>query len=191
MDKQIVKTEILVEKLLGKQKRGDGSSNAQHAKRVRALLIAALKEAKETPPPLHATALECAALGHDLLEDSPITKKEIIKLAGKESLSYIEELTNTWGDTHKAPYIKQMVQASEEARLIKYADLTDNLFHASYQTASLGKKWMKSYFLPIVDPMRKALDTTTFKKYAKTAGFLKNSAALARAHLAESVRQIK
>lgn len=183
--------ENLVEKHLGKQLRKDGSSNALHAKRVRTILMSALELSGEMKSKAARVVIECAALGHDLLEDSPVKSREIESKFSPGVLAYIQELTNTEGDSHTNGYVRQMVAAPEEARLIKYADLCDNIFHASYSARALGLKWMKEYFLPIVDPMRKALDTVPFKKYKKTGEILKSGAALARAHLEESIRSLK
>ena len=151
----------------------------------------ALKLSLEMRSSSKRVIIECAALGHDLLEDSPITGVEIESKFSKEVLTYIQELTNTEGDSHTKGYVKQMVKASEEARLIKYADLCDNILHVSYSAHMLGKKWIYDYFLPIVDPMRKAMDKTQFKKYPKTAAILRDMAAFARNHVSESVRQFK
>ncbi len=183
--------EKLVEKHLGKQLRKDGSSNALHAKRVRTILVSALDLSGEMRSRVTKTAIECAALGHDLLEDSPIQASEIESKFSKEVRAYIQELTNTEGDSHTKGYVRQMVRASEEARLIKYADLCDNILHASYSAHMLGKKWLSDYFLPIVDPMRKALGKTHFKKYPQTASVLRKMTAFAHDHLSESAQQFK
>lgn len=182
----VVQMEELVEQYLGGQKRRDGTSNAQHAKRVRTVLLSALAQTQERPA--DALPIECGALGHDLLEDSPVDRVELQALVGDEAYAYIVEMTNTDGDGHTEGYVRQMVAASEEARLIKYADLTDNLFHASYQAKGLGNDWMRNFFLPIVDPMREALSHTTFLRYPKTAALLRRCVELARAHLAESMK---
>ena len=179
--------EALIERELGGQKRQDGSTNAMHARRVRALTVEALKLAGEMPPS-GTDSIECAALGHDLLEDSQITAAAIEELCGSEALVWIQSLTNTWGDSHAEPYVAQMTAAQEEARLIKYADLTDNIFHASFGIQGLGLKWMKEYFLPIVDPMREKMDTIPFSRYPGASRILKMSSALARAHLEEYIR---
>lgn len=183
--------EKLVEKHLGKQLRKDGSSNALHAKRVRTTLMSAFKISGEMKGKSARDMIECAALGHDLLEDSPISAGEIESKFSKAVLRLIQELTNTEGDSHTKAYVRQMVGASEEARLIKYADLCDNILHVSYSVHMLGKKWLNDYFLPIVDPMRRVLDKTRFNKYPKTAAHLRQMAAFARAQLSESARQFK
>lgn len=177
--------EALVEKLHGHQMRGNGDSNALHVKRVRALLMESFAQTQEVPA--DREALELAALGHDLLEDTPATENELRLSFGEHALQLIQEMTNREGDTHTAGYVAQMRDASEEARLIKYADLCDNLLNVSYGTRVLGRQWIHDYFLPIVDPMREALDLTSFKKFPKTANILRAAARLARAHLQQSI----
>ena len=174
-----------MERLQGGQKRESGDSNALHVMRVRTLVMGAYAAAQENVD--YMQAIEVAALGHDLLEDTNITEEEIKNLFGERSLKFIKELTNKNGDSHTKDYVQQMSAASEEARLIKYADLCDNLFHASYSARILGTAWMRTYFLPIVDPMLEMLDGTSFLKFPKTAGALRATAKLARAHLDQSI----
>jgi hypothetical protein len=186
----VSKMEALTDRLHGGQKRQDGTTNAMHVRRVRTFALRALEESGEKELLKNIAGFECAALGHDLLEDTPATEAEIRELAGEESLRWIKELTNTWGDDHPAPYVEQVKNASEEARLIKYADLCDNTFQASYSSRGLGKEWLTNFFLPIIDPMSKALSGTSFPTYPKTASLLRSAYALARAHLEESISQL-
>lgn len=181
----VAEMEALVERLHGGQMRRNGDSNALHVKRVAAVLESALMQTGERPE--RAMVLRLAALGHDLLEDTDIKKEEIKNLAGADALSLIEESTNTGGDTHTREYVSKMVAASEEARLIKYADLFDNTLHTSYDIRLLGGPWLHDYFLPIIDPMREALDLTNFEEFPKTAELLRTAARFARAHLSQSI----
>lgn len=179
--------EYLVEEKHGAQLRQDGSSNALHVKRVRAILMSALTQSDELP---EGQALECGALGHDLLEDTDVTEEELQQLVSPDALRFIKEMTNIEGDSHTEQYVRQLVSASEEARLIKYADLTDNTFHASYHAKGLGVEWMQSFFLPIIDPMREALRNTTFTRYPKTSVLLRSEAETAREHLGETLKNL-
>ncbi len=190
MDVKTSEIEVLAETLIGSQKRADGSSNAHHAKRVRALVLAALETSGEAPQEPLRSAIAYAALAHDFLEDSSITKDELRDRIGDTALQLVETLTNTWGDGHADPYVAQVAAGSEEARLIKYADLIDNIFHVSFSASLLGKEWVHSYFLPIVDPMQQALATTTFAHYPTTALEMRNTATLARTHLQETIARL-
>ncbi len=170
------------------RKRQDGTPDSVHLKRVAALLLTALTKSGEIPRSKELATLIHAALGHDLLEDTAATPKEIAKVAGKEALAFIQNLTNTEGDSHTKHYVRQVQIAPEEARLVKLADLCDNTLQASVSIQTLGTAWMKNYFLPIIDPMRTAILKTRFTKYPKTAALLGNTALLGRAHLEESMR---
>lgn len=111
--------------------------------------------------------LVVAALGHDLLEDTKVSEREVEKVFGKQGLQFILGMTNTWGDDNVAPYVEKVSRASEEVRLIKLADLCDNITSVTYNLAVLGEKWTNSYFLPIVTPMKEAVVKTSFEKYKK------------------------
>ncbi len=116
-----------------------------------------------------------SALGHDLLEDTKVTEKEVRKVFGETGYMYIKGMTNTWGDNKASKYAKRIAGSVEEVRLIKLADLQDNLANVTYNFSVLGKKWVKSYFLPTVTPTYNAVMKTKFYKYKKTADFLKTS----------------
>lgn len=126
-----------------------------------------------------------------LLEDTHATPQAIKKIAGTRALSYIVALTNAKGDSSVAPFVRQVMRASEEVRLIKCADLCDNILHASVNARGLSMEWLTSFFLRIVDPMRKAIVKTKFSTYPKTGAYLCGLTILARAHLAESMRNLK
>ena len=65
-----------------------------------------------------------------------------------------------------------MKGASEEVRLIKLADLYDNVSSVAHTLPLLGKKWTTSFFLPIVVPMFATVKRTKFRKYRKTVALL-------------------
>lgn len=115
----------------------------------------------------------CSALGHDLLEDTKVDKKEILELFGDKGLELIMGMTNEWGDDDVVPYVEKVRNGLEEVRLIKLSDLCDNITAVSYNIAVLSPKWTKEKFLPIVTPMKEAVLLTPFNKYPKTADALK------------------
>lgn len=186
MQKPVDEMLTLVKEKLSAQLRRNGDSNALHAQRVRAILEGAAQMTGEIPSDMPGTVV-CAALGHDLLEDSDVTEEAIERIVGPDALEIIKELTNQDGDVHTEGYIQQMTMASEEARLIKYADLIDNTLHASFDAHGLGHQWMTSYFLPIIDPMAAALDATSFMKFPRTAALLRHMRKIARQHLEVSI----
>lgn len=115
------------------------------------------------------TVMVKAALGHDLLEDTKATHTEIEEIFGAAGLDLIIALTNENGDSDHRAYIDRMAAASEEARLIKLADLFENYTSAQYGLDELGVDWLHDFFLPIVEPMRIGIDSSKFKKYPRTA----------------------
>jgi len=178
---------MYVEEKHAGQKRQDGTPASLHAKRTAIILEAALIESGEAPRRKIRNYIHDAALGHDLLEDTDAQKLEISAIAGAEALRLIEALTNTWGDDHTTEYVEKVLSGPEIARLIKLADLTDNIMHASYSSKTLGKKWVLKFFVPIVEPMADALKGSFFVEFPKTASLLHKHIAIARAHLNESI----
>jgi (p)ppGpp synthase/HD superfamily hydrolase len=123
-------------------------------------------------------AIVTAALGHDLLEDTVVTKKELRSIFTKKELELIEAMTNEWGDANVRRYVKKIKQADEEVRLIKLADLCDNITAVVYTIAVLGTKWTDTFFLQTVTPMKNMVLKTPFRRYQKTARHLKESLGL-------------
>lgn len=113
-----------------------------------------------------------AALGHDLLEDTDATRAEVVKVFGPIGAELIKGMTNSKGDDDVADYVKDMARAREETRMIKLADLYDNISHVTYTLPLLGNDWAHNYFLPIVDPMNNAISKTRFIKFKKSSAFL-------------------
>jgi (p)ppGpp synthase/HD superfamily hydrolase len=143
----------------------------QHLLRVSETLAHVLSHTKEGTP-AQRQIISIAALGHDLLEDTQATKAQIKNIFGERGFSLIEGMTNVHGDSNHAPYIRAMKGASEEVRLIKLADLYDNVSSVAHTLPLLGKKWTTSFFLPIVVPMFAAVKRTKFRKYRKTVALL-------------------
>lgn len=75
----------------------------------------------------------CAAIGHDLLEDTTVTEQEIIDVAGEDVLKLIKELTNPSKGMKAPRRIRKQVDrdhlktVSNEAKIIKLIDRTVNL----------------------------------------------------------------
>ncbi len=113
-----------------------------------------------------------SALGHDLLEDTNAKEKEIIKVFTHRGLELVNGMTNTLGDYNHSPYIRRVSRDEEAVRLIKLSDLCDNFTGVAYALTLLGEKWTKSFFLPIVMPMYRALKKTKFRRYNKSAKLL-------------------
>ena len=75
----------------------------------------------------------CAAIGHDLLEDTNVTEKEIIEAAGEDVLILIKELTNPSKGMKAPRYVRKQADrdhlklVSKEAKIIKLIDRTVNI----------------------------------------------------------------
>lgn len=119
------------------------------------------------------TIMVWAALGHDLLEDTDIQEETISSVAGYATLRLIKELTNPNDDAHTDEYMKKISSSSEEARLIKYADLIENTssfcyaLHEPYIDNPLQRA--KEFYLPILSRTKAVLENTSFELYPKTA----------------------
>lgn len=114
-----------------------------------------------------------AALGHDLLEDTVINDDTLERTIDDEVLHLIYELTNPNDDAHTDEYMDKLAQASEEARLIKYADLIENTssFCYSLHEANLDNpvQRAKEFYIPILTRTTDVLANTSFELYPKTA----------------------
>lgn len=152
------------------QFRDNGLPAWHHLMRVSAILEHALAETKEGSSEERKIIIR-AALGHDIFEDTDATEKEVLKIFGARGLELIKGMTNWRGDKEKKKYVRQVARSEEAVRLIKLADLCDNITSVAYNLKSLGRTWTESYFLPIVTPMRHAVVKTQFRKYKKTASF--------------------
>lgn len=132
-----------------------------------------------------------SALGHDILEDTKVTKEEIVSSFGIRGYEIIFGMTNEWGDENVTPYVKKVTESEEAVRLIKLSDLLDNITAVTYNIAVLTPKWVNNYFLPIVTPMKTSILTTSFNKYQKTGDYLKLSVECAYKTLLDELNRFK
>ncbi|MDO4746829.1 MAG: HD domain-containing protein [Candidatus Saccharibacteria bacterium] len=116
-----------------------------------------------------------AALGHDLIEDTSVSKDEIMNASDERVLHLIEELSNPVDDTHTDEYMKQISNASEEARVIKYCDLLENTTSVCYGLQDLGIGWFYNFYEPILKRTTDNLANTEFINYPKTANLLRSA----------------
>ena len=114
-----------------------------------------------------------AALGHDLIEDTNATESEIVSVTNNRTLRFIKELTNPEDDAHTDRYMDQISAASEEARIIKYADLIENTMSVAYNLNILGRDWLEGFYNPILSRTTAVLQATEFVRYPKTADMLR------------------
>lgn len=85
----------------------------------------------------------CAAWLHDILEKTDVTFDELIQRFGQETAILVLSLTKSKDLPKKdieAQYIKQLKEASIEAKIIKLCDISDNLKDLSASTMSKTQK---------------------------------------------------
>ena len=114
-----------------------------------------------------------AALGHDLIEDTDASEDEIISATNEKTLEMIRELSNPVDDSHTEKYMLQLSTASEEARIVKYADLVENTLSVVFSLRLLGKDWLVNFYEPILAKTSDVLQKTDFEKYPITAKLLR------------------
>lgn len=118
------------------------------------------------------------SLGHDLLEDTAISREYLHEQFGERVLVFIDLLTNHQDDFHTAEYMRQIKSAPEEVRIIKYADLIDNTASVVYNLHELGIEWGNNFFKPIMENTLRVLTDSKFVQYAVAADILCSSAQL-------------
>lgn len=144
-----------------------------HLQGVKSVLLSSLSQIGECDDEQLIEDMCNAALGHDLLEDTEVTEKEILDTTNERVLNMIKELTNPVDDSHTEQYMEQLKNASEEARLIKYADLIENTSSVAYNYYMLGEEWVSSFYYPILQATQSMLSETVFDSYPKTADFMR------------------
>jgi len=169
-NKQVQDMLQLVKKKHAKQFRNRGRVPYwQHCLSVAEILASALEKTKELKNNKKLmVALICAALGHDLLEDTNIERKKIETEFGLKVSDLIENLTNNQNDTQRSQYMRKIRNAPDEARLIKYCDLIENTISCAYGIHDLGVNWVTKFFLPIKKETQRALAQNQPKIFSKT-----------------------
>ena len=137
----------------------------EHLIGVKSILSSVLKITKECTDETLFNDMLDAALGHDLIEDTCVVKDEIIKVSNERVLH----------DFHTDEYMKQISNASEEARVIKYCDLLENTTSVCYGLQDLGVDWFYNFYEPILKRTTENLANTEFINYQKTANLLRSA----------------
>lgn len=179
-----------VQKKHAGQFRAGGVPAWHHLARVSQTLATLLQRTKEGTRSEREHII-VAALGHDVLEDTAATERDVVAVFGDRSTELVRGMTNTWGDDHTKPYERQIVQSEEAVRLIKLADLYDNYTSVTHHVRELGTTWTKTWFLPIVAPMYRAVSKTKFVVYPNTAGMLIAMVSVASELLQGELRRTK
>ena len=178
---------VLIADIHGAQTRkGTNVPDWYHLARVSRVLDSVLLESHEGAQEARE-AIILAAICHDALEDTDIRSRELETYVGSRALSYVEAMTNKEGGGIHEPYVSQVVKAPEEVRLIKLADLYDNYTNVLFVLPTVRTEWAESFFMPIVEPMTKALLQMEFHTYPATALFLKGMVRISSQLLREEI----
>lgn len=170
----------LIRRIHAGQTRSGGKVPAwHHLARVSRILETVLEETREGSEEERQTII-LAGLGHDAIEDTKVTEVELSRCFGGRGLAIIKGMTNRQGDEHHEAYVAQVSAAEEAVRLVKFADLTDNCASVAFDLSTMGVKWTREFFLPIVSPMIAAVLPTEFRTYPRAAEKLKSLVGVAR-----------
>lgn len=181
--------ESLVEKYHKTQYRNkDKVPYIEHLIGVKSILSSVLEITGECADKTLFNDMLDAALGHDLIEDTDITKDEIIKVSNERVLHLIEELSNPIDDAHTDEYMGQLSNASEEARIIKYCDLLENTTSVCYGLRDLGIDWFYDFYEPILKRTTDNLANTEFINYPKAANLLRSALKMSTSLLYDKLR---
>jgi hypothetical protein len=119
-----------------------------------------------------AEDLVLAAHGHDLYEDTDVTPAAIRDEFGPRVDDWIDGMTNHVGDHDRAEYMRHLAVSVDEVRVIKCADLIDNMLSVAYGLHDLGLEWAGGFFLPIAGETRSVLAATPFTRLPVTGAYL-------------------
>lgn len=113
-----------------------------------------------------------SALGHDLLEDTTVTKEELEKKWGIKVVSLIIDLTNAKGDGNVSGYIEKLQHVPEEAAILKLCDIVSNANNSVKCTDKASKEWFTNFWIPLLESYNQIFRKRKFVLYPKTAMYL-------------------
>lgn len=175
MSKQELKTQmrVLVIQAHAHQQRNAGRvSCVAHVMSVAEVLADALSRSGDPVDDATKLDLYLAALGHDLYEDTSVTREEIKTRFGPRVDALMEAMTDRVGDHDRSDYEARIQASAEEERILKLADLVDNVTSCAYGIHDLGTEWIQNTFLPIATGMKETVERATFVRYSRTATIL-------------------
>lgn len=115
-----------------------------------------------------------AALGHDLYEDTDVTREEIAERFGARVDAWIRGMTNDGDHADRTAYLARIASGPEEVRLVKLGDLVENMSSCAYAIADMGVDWMQKFFVPVALDTSAMLRSASFDRYPRTAGALRS-----------------
>jgi (p)ppGpp synthase/HD superfamily hydrolase len=142
-----------------------------HTDAVADICEQALRLSAELPPD-QAEDIVLAAYGHDLYEDTAAQPAVIRERYGDRVDAWIEGMSNRRGDSDRSAYLRHLAGSDDETRVIKCADLIDNMLSVAYGLHDLGLDWARDFFLPIAVQTREVLVSTPFTRLPRTGAHL-------------------
>ncbi len=155
----------------GQTRNGDRLPYWVHTDAVADICDQALRRFDELPAD-EAGDLVLAAHGHDLYEDTDVSPDQIREEFGDRVDRLIDGMTNHVGDHDRAEYMRHLAAADDDVRVIKCADLIDNMLSVAYGLHDLGLEWARGFFLPIAGETREVLAATPFTRLPATGAYL-------------------
>lgn len=86
-----------------------------------------------------------AGLFHDLLEDTPLTEEELAQFTNPRILSLVKELTVDFKSDSIANIVAKMAEISDYAKIIKSADIFDNVSKGIFFHKSANPEFYEFY----------------------------------------------
>lgn len=133
----------------GKQIRSDGTPFVIHPVRIANILIGEWSE--------RDADVIIAGLLHDVIEDTQTTTREVKDAFGDVSAKLVDGMTMWKGSESPEVYLQRISRGPEKLRLIKCADVIDNLrswHRCTPETAMKFPRWWrqtKDYVIPIAE----------------------------------------
>ena len=115
----------------------------------------------------HTPEMICAAYLHDVVEDTPVSLKDIDRKFGGKIAKLVEELTDEYikenyqhlnRKARKKKEVERQAQISAEAKTIKLADVIDNTRDILVNDRNFARK-----YIPEMESLTQALQGGNFK----------------------------
>jgi hypothetical protein len=142
-----------------------------HTDGVADISAQALALTGEAPADL-AEDIVLAAYGHDLYEDTGVAPATIRAEFGPRVDALIAGMTNRKSDADRSDYLRHVAAADDAVRVIKCADLIDNMLSVAYGLHDVGLDWAADFFLPIATETREALRSAPFERMPRTGAYV-------------------
>lgn len=144
-----------------------------HCKNVGDRLQAVLSKTKEGSAK-ERWATVFAGYGHDLYEDTTMTRQTIVDAFGQDVDDLIWQVTKPGEDGETALFVSKLGEASERAALIKLADIEENITSSTVGLLLNGVSWTTEFLVPVVNAQWEFLKDKKFYQFPEAAQIFKN-----------------